>query len=171
MLAAHRIRHSRVVEASGFIKTVWNLEEVGIRGLGPDKAPTDPSRYEELRNWSGVVLKLGISSVKRHHSRITNLHIKKDIDVWCCRDPTLNADLLENPDASSGAGLVHSAVTGGGSPLRHTPTNPLYGVLFTVGFWVSICGRFSRDDTYSKALGETDPSVSVSEGDSGVRVD
>ena len=34
----------------------------------------------------------------------------------------------------------------------------------------SICGRFWRDDTYSKALGEPDRSVSVLEGDSGVRV-
>ena len=50
---------------------IWNLEEVWIRGLGPDKNHPCLSRYEEFRNESGVVLNRGFSASKPHaHAHI-----------------------------------------------------------------------------------------------------
>ena len=48
--------------------------------------------------------------------------------------------------------------------------NRYIGFYSLSGFRGSICGRFRREDTHSKALDETDQSVSVLEGDSVVRV-
>ena len=65
----------------------WNLEEFGIRELGHDKNPPYLSRYEELRNRNGVVLKRGFSASKPHHSRLSTPHIEEDMDAFRL-DPT-----------------------------------------------------------------------------------
>ena len=73
---------------TGSLKTTYlESKEVGIRGLGPDKNHPWLSRYEELRNESGVDLKRGFSVSKPHHSRFSTPHIEKDMDGFC-RDPT-----------------------------------------------------------------------------------
>ena len=63
------------------------MEDPGNQELGPDKNPSYLSRYEELRDESGAVLKLGMSSFKQHHSRLLTRHIEKDTKGFC-RDPT-----------------------------------------------------------------------------------
>ena len=77
---------------AGSIKTTYlESKGVGIRELGPDKKPPYLSRYEELRNESGVDLKLRIPSSNLHHSRCSTPHIEKDVDLFV-------GTQLPNPD-------------------------------------------------------------------------
>ena len=67
---------------------IWKKEDPGNQELGPEKQYEDfrivmgpdkthsyLSRYEELRDETGVVLKLWLPSLAQHHSRPSTPHI------------------------------------------------------------------------------------------------
>ena len=66
------------------------------------------SRYEELRNGSGVVLKLRIPSSNPHHSRFSPPQIEKDMEDFC-RGPTPESRPPWIPDllGAGGGGPMH----------------------------------------------------------------